>query len=456
MKKVIKAKPFEGELFDIAKDVVMELRKAGHKAYCVGGCTRDMLMNIAPEEYDITTSATPEEVASIFSHTVPVGVSFGVILVLIGHYKFEVATFRREESYSDSRRPDIVTYSKDEEEDVLRRDFTINGMLYDPVEEEVIDYVGGMDDITGRIIRTIGDPAERFNEDKLRLMRAVRFAARYDFILEDKTYDALTNLAPEIIRVSEERIRDEVVKIISQNNPGAGLTLLRGSGILKHILPEVEEMSGVEQPPQFHPEGDVFVHTCLVLDNLYKHTGGAVSPELAMAGLLHDVGKPCTFSVSDRIRFNGHDKIGADMSRAICRRLKFSNKQIELIYQLVREHLKFKDVFRMKKSTLKRFIGMPDFEEHLVLHLSDCLASHGSTEAYDFIMDKFEEFRDEEIKPAPLLGGKDLIEMGYAPGPLFSEILDYVEEAQLEGEITNRKEAEEIVSRKFPLNGTAN
>ncbi len=456
MKKVIKAKPFKNELFDIAKNVVTELRKAGHKAYCVGGCTRDTVMNIAPKEYDITTSATPDEVSQIFSHTVPVGVSFGVILVLIGHYRFEVATFRREESYTDSRRPDIVTYSQDEEEDVLRRDFTINGMLYDPVEEEAIDYVGGMDDINSRIIRTIGDPAERFNEDKLRLMRAVRFTSRYDFALEEKTYDALTSLAPGITKVSEERIRDELVKIISQSNPGAGLTLLRDSGLLKHILPEVEEMSGVEQPPQFHPEGDVFVHTCLVLDNIYKHAGGVVSPELAMGGLLHDVGKPPTFSITDRIRFNGHDKVGADMARRICKKLKFSNKQIEIIYELVREHLKFKDVFHMKKSTLKRFIGMPDFEDHLVLHLSDCLASHGSTEAYDFIMKKFEEFKDEEIKPAPLLRGKDLIEMGYTPGPLFSEILNFVEEAQLEGEIKNRKEAEEIVSREFPLESISN
>lgn len=451
MKKVIHAKPFPGELFDIAKELVSELREEGHEAYCVGGCTRDIVMNIAPREYDITTSATPEEVTRIFSHTVPVGASFGVMLVLIGHYKFEVATFRKEESYSDSRRPDIVTYSTNVEEDVIRRDFTINGMLYDPIEETVIDYVGGMEDIDKGIIRTIGEPQERFNEDKLRLMRAVRFASRYGFEMEERTYKALKSLASEITVVSEERIRDEVVKVISQRNPGAGLSLLRESGILKHILPEVDAMAGVEQPPEFHPEGDVFVHTCLVLDHIHKQTEGATSPELAMGGLLHDVGKPPTFSVTDRIRFNGHDKVGAEMAKKICRKLKFSNKQIELIYELVREHLKFKDVFRMKKSTLKRFIGMRNFEEHLILHLADCLASHGSTEAYDFIMDKFEEFKDEEIKPAPLIGGKELIEMGYEPGPLFSEILSFVEEAQLEGEITSKKEAEEIVSRKFPL-----
>lgn len=451
MKKVIKAKPFPSELFDIAKELVSELRKEGHEAYCVGGCTRDTVMGIPPYEYDITTSATPEEVSRIFSHTVPVGVSFGVILVLIGHYRFEVATFRREESYSDSRRPDIVNYSTSVGEDVIRRDFTINGMLYDPIEETVIDYVGGMDDIERGIVRTIGDPRGRFNEDKLRLMRAVRFASRYGFQMEEETYGALESLAHEITVVSEERIRDEVVKIISQSNPGAGLRLLRETGILKHILPDVDAMAGVEQPPEFHPEGDVFVHTCLVLDYIREHTGGATSPELAMGGLLHDVGKPPTFSVTDRIRFNGHDKLGAEMAKRICRNLKFSNKQIELIYELVREHLKFKDVFRMKKSTLMRFIGMRNFEEHLVLHIADCQASHGSLEAYEFIMEKFEEFKDEEIKPAPLIGGKELIEMGYEPGPLFSEILSFVEEAQLEGEITSKKEAEEIVSRKFPL-----
>lgn len=451
MKKVIKIKPFESELFDVARHLVTQLKNAGYKAFCVGGCARDMLMNIPPREYDITTSATPEEVSNIFSHTIPVGVSFGVILVLIGHYRFEVATFRKDEGYSDSRHPDYVTYSTDEEEDVLRRDFTINGMLYDPIGEEAIDYAGGVDDIRDGIIRTIGVPLDRFSEDKLRLMRAVRFASRYGFTIERDTYGALKELAPRINLVSAERIRDELVKIISQRNPGDGLGLLRETGLLRYILPEVDIMHGVEQPPEFHPEGDVFTHTCLVLDKIYENTGGLASPELALGGLLHDVGKPPTFSVSDRIRFNGHDKLGADMSREICRRLKFSNKQIELIYELVRDHLKFKDVFYMKKSTLKRFIGMPDFDEHMVLHLADCLASHGSTEAYDFVMKKFEELKDEEIKPEPLLGGRELIEMGYSPGPLFKEILNLVEEAQLEGEITSRSEALELVSRKYPL-----
>ncbi len=451
MERVEKLKPFSSELLDTAKEVVSELRNAGHKAYCVGGCARDTLLKIAPKEYDITTSATPEEVSKIFPHTVPIGVTFGVILVIIGQYKFEVATFRKDQSYSDGRHPDSVTYSTLEQEDVLRRDFTINGMLYDPIEEEVIDHVGGIDDLENKIIRTIGDPYERFNEDKLRMMRAVRFNSRYNFELDLNTFQAIEKLAPEITQVSSERIRDEIIKIITQKNPGHGLKMLSECGLLKYVLSDVEIMNGVEQPPQFHPEGDVFIHTCLVLDKLFQNEDGVVSPELAMGALLHDVGKPPTFSVSDRIRFNGHDKLGAEMSKKICRDLKLSNKQIEIIYSLIKEHLKFKDVSKMKKSTLKRFIGMPHFEEHMALHLADCQASHGLTDAYDFIMEKFSEFEKEEIKPAPLLSGKELIEMGYKPGPLFSEILNFVEEAQLEGEIEDMEDARKIVSQEYPL-----
>ncbi len=450
MKKGIKIKPPEGELYRVAREVVSTLKNKGHSAFCVGGCARDMVMEKAPREYDITTSATPEQVTEIFSHTVPIGASFGVILVLIDEHKFEVATFRKDESYSDGRHPDKVTYSNDVEEDVLRRDFTINGMLYEPLEEELIDYTGGMDDIRAGVVRAIGEPYLRFSEDKLRMMRAVRFCSRYGFEIEEHTYEAILELAPKITQVSQERIRDELVKIISQQNPGAGLKLLSESGLLKHILPEIEEMHGVEQPPEFHPEGDVFIHTCLVLDKLYENTGGTVSPELALGALLHDVGKPPTFSVSDRIRFNAHDRVGADMSRSISKRLKLSNKQADTIYELIREHLKFKDVFKMRKSTLKRFIGMAEFDLHLELHLADCQASHGSKEAYDFIMHKLQELGEEEIKPEPLIGGQQLIDMGYKPGPLFSEILNAVEEAQLEGEIKNTQEALELVASKYP------
>jgi poly(A) polymerase len=450
MKHVEKLKPFPSELLDFAREVVVELRKAGHKAFCVGGCARDTLLGIEPKEYDITTSATPQEVSEIFPHTVPIGVSFGVILVITGKYQFEVATFRKDQSYTDGRHPDKVIYSSEEQEDVRRRDFTINGMLYDPIEEEVIDYVDGIRDIKSKIVQTIGDPYERLNEDKLRMMRAIRFSSRYNFELNLDTFLAIEKLAADITQVSGERIRDEITKIITQSNPGHGLNMLSVSGLLKYILPDVEIMNGVEQPPEFHPEGDVFIHTCLVLDKLHKNQAGVVSPELAIGALLHDVGKPPTFSVSDRIRFNGHDKLGADMSKEICRELKFSNKQIEVIYALIRDHLKFKDVFNMKKSTLKRFIGMPHFEEHMALHLADCQASHGLTAAYDFVMEKYNDFEEEEIKPAPLISGRELIEMGYKPGPLFSDILNFVEEAQLEGEITNTQEAIEAVLENYP------
>ena len=450
MKHVEKLKPFPSELLDFTREVVVELRKAGHKAFCVGGCARDTLLGIEPKEYDITTSATPEEVSEIFPHTVPIGVSFGVILVITGKYQFEVATFRKDQSYTDGRHPDKVIYSSEEQEDVRRRDFTINGMLYDPIEEEVIDYVDGIRDIKSKIVQTIGDPYERFNEDKLRMMRAIRFSSRYNFELNLDTFLAIEKLAADITQVSSERIRDEITKIITQSNPGHGLNMLSVSGLLKYILPDVEIMTGVEQPPEFHPEGDVFIHTCLVLDKLHKNQAGVVSPELAIGALLHDVGKPPTFSVSDRIRFNGHDKLGADMSKKICRELKFSNKQIEVIYALIRDHLKFKDVFNMKKSTLKRFIGMPHFEEHMALHLADCQASHGLTAAYDFVMEKYNDFEEEEIKPAPLISGRELIEMGYKPGPLFSDILNFVEEAQLEGEIMNTQEAIEAVLENYP------
>lgn len=454
MKHVQDLKPFPSELLDFAKEVVTELRNEGHRAFCVGGCARDTILGIEPREYDITTSATPEQVSRIFPHTIPIGVSFGVMLVIMGKFQFEVATFRKDQCYSDGRHPDTVTYSAHEQEDVLRRDFTINGMLFDPIEEKVIDYVDGVGDIEAKILRTIGDPYERFNEDKLRMMRAIRFSSRYKFELDLNTFAAIEKLAADITQVSSERIRDEIVKIISQQNPGHGLRMLSLSGLLKYILPDVEIMNGVEQPPEFHPEGDVFTHTCLVLDRLYENQNGEVSPELAMGALLHDVAKPPTFSVSDRIRFNGHDKLGAEMSKKICKDLKFSNKQIELIFNLIKDHLKFKDVFNMKKSTLKRFIGMPHFEEHMALHLADCQASHGLTAAYEFIMEKYNEFEDEEIKPVPLITGEELIEMGYKPGPLFSEILNFLEEAQLEGDISTVEEAKKVVLDKYPSQKT--
>lgn len=451
MTTVFRLKPFPSELFETAKSIVERLRASGYRAFFVGGCVRDTLMGIPPEEYDITTEAKPEEIMGMFSNTVPVGASFGVVLVLENRYKFEVATFRQDESYSDGRRPDSVIYTSSEQEDVMRRDFTINGMLYDPITEEAIDYVEGMEDIKKGIIRTIGSPYERFDEDKLRMIRAVRFGARFNYEIEGETLRAIKKLASLISHVSAERIRDEIVKIICQKNPGLGLRLLRETGLLFHILPEIDKMQGVPQPPEFHPEGDVFVHTCLVLDKLFEITQGELQPELSVGAFLHDVGKPPTFTLEDRIRFNGHDRVGSEIAVKICRRFRFSKKETERITALVREHLKFKDVFNMRESTLKRFIGMPYFEDHLRLHLADCLASHGSTEAYDFIKKKLDEFKEEEIKPKPILSGYDLIEMGYKPGPIFSEILDSLEEAQLEGNMKDKEEAKRFVIERFPI-----
>lgn len=441
---------FEKKIFAGALEVVKTLGEKGYEAFFVGGCVRDALLGVECNEIDIATSATPEQVQQAFLKTVEVGKSFGVVLVIKGDMKFEVATFRRESSYGDGRHPEHVDYTKSPEEDVRRRDFTINGMLYDPVSGELYDYVGGIGDLERRLVRTIGDPGERFGEDRLRMIRAVRFASCLDFELDGVALSSIRSEAAAISVVSGERIREELVKILTRRNPGNGLRLLSSSGLLQHFLPEVECMHGVRQPPQFHPEGDVFEHTCLVMEMLYGNTDGLYSEELAVAALLHDVGKPPTYSESDRIRFNGHDRVGARMSEGICRRLRFSKKQIKRISELILEHLKFKDVFNMRESTLKRFLSLSYFEEHMQMHLADCMASHGQTDAYDFIREKMEEYGREEIKPPPLLSGQDLIGLGYSPGPVFSEILGRVEELQLESTLSSKDEALDFVLKNYP------
>ena len=445
----IKPDHYKGPYYSTARYIVETLQNRGFRAFFVGGCVRDAILGHQPEEFDITTSATPAEVREIFDHTIPVGESFGVVLVIINDFKFEVATFRKEWGYKDGRRPTEVSYSSDERDDVTRRDFTINGFLYDPVKEELYDHVNGIEDLEKGIVRTIGNPVERFNEDKLRMIRAVRFSARFEFRIEETTFFAMKTMAEKITEVSAERLRDELVGIITQQNPGSGLKMLKQSNILAYILPEVQEMDNVPQPPEFHPEGDVFRHTCIVLEKLHEITEGNVGEEVAMGALLHDIGKPPTFEETDRIRFNGHDRVGAFMAQKVCKRLRFSRKQTERITSLVREHLKFKDVFNMRESTLRRFISTPYFEDHMNMHLADCLGSHGMTDAYDFIRNKLREYENKEIKPKPLLSGYDLIEMGFEPGPVFSKILDAVEEQQLEGTINSKKEALEFVENKF-------
>ena len=442
-----------------ATSVVQVLRQSGFQAYLVGGCVRDLLLQRDPKDYDVATDATPQQVMQIFPETYAVGVQFGVVLVPVPEateassealpksQAVEVATFRSDIGYSDGRHPDEVRFSRDPREDVARRDFTINGMLLDPVTDEVLDYVGGRDDLKAGIIRTIGDPEQRFAEDKLRMLRAVRFAARFEYIIEPATFAAIQRLAVQIEVVSRERVRDELTLMLTEGHARRAFLLLDEGGLLSHVLPEISAMHGVQQPPQFHPEGDVFVHTLLLLENLPR----PCPMTLAWGALLHDVGKPATFRVaSDRIRFNNHVEVGVKIAEDICRRLRFSNHETEQILSLVDNHMRFGDSTRMKQSTLKRFLRLPRFDEHMALHRADCLASHRNLATYEFIREKREEIPPETIRPRPLVTGEDLIAQGHAPGPKFRKILTAVEDAQLEGRLSSRDAALEFVRREFP------
>ena len=426
-----------------ADTILRALRQAGHEAYFVGGCVRDMVMEIEPHDYDVATNATPDQVMGLFPRTSSVGAQFGVILVHTESRSVEVATFRVDERYADGRHPESVRFAT-AREDVLRRDFTINGMMFDPETEQVIDWVGGQEDIRRRMIRAIGNPLERFQEDKLRLLRAIRFASRFGYSIEQETYGAISRVAGQLGEVSQERIRDELVRILTGPQAGRALRLMQDLKLLAPILPEIDALVGVEQPPQFHPEGDVFEHTCIMLDEARNP-----SLELAVAALLHDVGKPSTQTYAERIRFDEHDKAGETIAREICRRLRFSSDQVEQIASLVGSHMRFAAVQRMKLSTLKRLLALPRFAEHLELHRLDCIASHGKLDNYEFLQQKLREFSQEEIAPEPLLTGLDLIGMGYAPGPLFHTILSAVRDEQLEGALTSKDQAREWVRKRW-------
>jgi len=426
-----------------AINIVKKLRKQGYKAFFAGGCVRDMVMNKKPEDYDITTDAKPEEVKKMFPRTVDVGKKFGVTMIPVNNKLIEVATFRTEGPYLDGRRPTEVRFTN-EKEDVLRRDFTINGLLYDPLEDRILDYVNGVEDIKKKVVRSIGDPYKRFSEDKLRMIRAIRFASNLNFILENETEKAINMMAHKIHQISSERIRDELTKMLTRNNPQIGIKKLHKTGLLKEILPEVDAMAGVPQPEKFHPEGDVFTHTLKMLEMMKNPT-----VTLAYGVLLHDVGKPPTIEFKDRIRFNEHDRVGASISENICSRLKFSNAEKKQITALVKNHQKFMYVKRMKESTLKRFISMENFEEYLELHRLDCLASHKKLGNYQLIKEKLETLTEEDIKPEALITGHDLIELGLKPGPQFSQILDYIKEEQLEENIKTKQEAINLVKKKF-------
>ena len=432
---------------DYAVQVIRKLRDEGHEAYLVGGCVRDIILGREPQDYDVATSATPTETLAIFPKALAVGAQFGVVLVPFGEHKIEVATYRSDGAYSDGRHPDEVRFAKSAQEDVQRRDFTINGLLLDPLEhDKVFDYVGGREDIAGKIIRTIGEPAKRFAEDKLRMLRAVRFASRFDYTIEAETLRMIQQLAAQIHQVSRERMRDELTKMLTEGRARRAFELLDQSGLLKEVLPEVAAMKGVEQPPQYHPEGDVWTHTLMLLDGL---PAGA-SPTLAWASLLHDVGKPPTFRrAPDRIRFDDHADVGEKMTREIANRFRMSNDEIAQITAIVAQHMKFPELPKMRESTLKRFLRQPGFEEHLEMHRLDCLASHGDLSLHSLAAEKLRSLPEEQIRPQSLLTGHDLIHLGYRPGPEFREILRQVEDLQLEGILKDREAAIAWVRRTF-------
>ena len=452
--------------FEAAVNVIKALRAAGYEAYLAGGCVRDLLLGREPEDYDVATSATPDVVLQMFPRTFAVGAHFGVVLVaseLGGSCNegtveercvTEVATFRSDGVYSDGRHPDEVRYTKTAAEDVQRRDFTINGLLLDPLRDggnlrsEVIDYVGGLDDLDAGIIRAIGRAEKRFEEDQLRLLRAVRFAARFEFEIEPATLAAMRKLAARIHAVSRERIREELTKMLTEGHARRAFELLDETDLLVQVLPEISRMKGVAQPPQYHPEGDVWIHTLMLLEQL----DSGCPMTLGWGALLHDVGKPPTFrEAPDRIRFDGHVEVGVAIGADICRRFRFSNDEANHILGLIENHMRFADAPRMKASTLKRFFRLNNFPEHLALHRMDCLAAHRNLEIWNFVRERYESTPVEAFRPAPLISGRELIEAGYTPGPTFKEILHAVEEAQLEGMIGTPEEAMALIRERFGL-----
>jgi poly(A) polymerase len=456
--------------FDAALRVVETLRSRSYDAYLAGGCVRDLLLNREPADYDVATNATPDVVLEMFPRTFAVGAHFGVVLVAPeiadAGFATEVATFRSDLSYSDGRHPDGVRYTKTAAEDVERRDFTINGLLLDPLRPlrggrlldeciadprflraAVIDHVGGLADLDAGIIRAIGWPELRFAEDHLRMLRAVRFAARFTFELAPETLRATRSLASRIHAVSRERIRDELTKMLTEGHARRAFELLDETGLLAEVLPEIARMKGVEQPPQYHPEGDVWIHTLMLLEQLEP----GCSMTLAWGALLHDVGKPPTFRrAPDRIRFDGHVEIGVAIGAEICRRFRFSNDETRQVVSLIENHMRFMDAPRMKASTLKRFFRLERFDEHLALHHMDCLAASGNLEHWEFVRKRFSSMPEETMKPKPLITGRELIAAGYAPGSQFREMLRVAEDAQLEGTIATAEEALQLLRERFP------
>jgi poly(A) polymerase len=459
--------------FEAALRIAETLRSRGYEAYFAGGCVRDLLLGREPADYDVATNATPDVVLDLFPRTFAVGAHFGVVLVAPdaedAGFTTEVATFRSDMAYSDGRHPDAVRYTASAEEDVQRRDFTINGLLLDPLRpprplrggglldrgigdpeilrSAVIDCVGGLADLDAGVVRAIGRPELRFAEDHLRMLRGVRFAARFGFELEPETQRAIRSLAPRIHAVSRERVRDEITKMLTEGHARRAFELLDETGLLAEVLPQIASMKGVEQPPQFHPEGDVWIHTLMLLEQL----PAGCSMTLAWGALLHDVGKPPTFRrAPDRIRFDGHVEIGVAMAAEICRDFRFSNEEARQVLALIENHMRFMDAPRMKTSTLKRFFRLDRFEEHLALHRMDCLAASGNLEHWEFVRERFASMPEEAVRPQPLITGRELIAAGYTPGAGFREMLRAAEDAQLEGSIATAEEALQLVRERFP------
>ncbi len=474
--------------FEAAFGIVERLRAEGYEAYLAGGCVRDLLLGREPKDYDVATSATPDVVLRLFERTFAVGAHFGVVLVAdgdeAGYGTTEVATFRSDGAYSDGRHPDAVSYTTSAEEDVKRRDFTINGLLLDPerlvakagcvlthpshknkdvarmghpdtsasefdlsaLRPAVMDFVGGVGDLEAGVVRAIGRAETRFEEDRLRMLRGVRFAARFGFEVEAGTKAAMRGMAAHINQVSRERVRDELTKMLTEGRARRAFELLDETGLLAEVLPEIARMKGVEQPAQFHPEGDVWVHTLGLLEQLEA----GCSLTLAWGALLHDVGKPPTFRLApDRIRFDGHVEVGVAIAAEICRGFRFSNEETRQIVALVENHMRFMDSGRMKASTLKRFFRLERFEEHLALHRMDCLAGSGFLEHWEFVRERWLAMPEETVRPKPLITGRELIAAGYRPGAGFKEMLRAVEDAQLEGTIGTADEALRLVKERF-------
>ena len=428
----------------LAEGIVLRLRNAGHVALFAGGCVRDHILGVAPKDWDIATNARPDRIRSLFRRTLPVGAQFGVIIVLERGTPFEITTFRTETGYADGRHPDEVRYTDDPEQDARRRDFTVNGLYLDPARGEVLDWVGGRSDLEARVLRAIGDPEARFREDYLRMLRAARFAAQLGFRIDPATAEAVRRSANRIAEISGERVREELVKLLATERRRAGVEAMEALGLLPVILPEVAALRGVRQPEAFHPEGDVYEHTLRMLESAERP-----SETLALGILFHDAGKPATFEVRDRIRFHGHARVGAELAEGACRRLRLSNKQAERIVALVREHMKFMDLRRMRRSTIKRFLRMEGFEEHLELHRLDCLASHGKLENWEFARARLNEFGRDGLRPPPLLTGHDLVALGLPRGPLYARILRAVEEEQLGGRVLSKESALETARKMW-------